>query len=185
MDIEAVIAEATTPVANEQKATPEVANEETVIPQNQEANDKAEAESLKDKPDSDLTPEQLEKRTKNRESHLNSKLAKMRRENRELREFKAQLEQKTSQAQPITQQPQNANGAPVKPKESDYNSFMEFLEAKDAYYEQLSDWKVEQKLAERETKAKINQIILVNWLVFRKWQTKSKSLHLLILNMQK
>lgn len=156
MDIEAVIAEATKPVAEAQEATStEVANVETQTPE-QEAK---EAESLKDKADSELTPEQLAKREKNRESHLNSKLAKLRRENRELKEFKTQLEQQTSKAQPQNSQTQaNPSGAPVKPKESDYNSFMEFLEAKDAYYEQLSDWKVEQKLSERDNKVQAAQL---------------------------
>lgn len=154
MDIDAVIAEATK-VAPVQEATTVAPIDEAPKPE-ATVNDSQEAVSTEEKPedvakpDSELTPEQLAKREANRQSHRNSREAKLRREVRELREFRTQTEAK--QAQP-PQQTQNPSGAPEKPKEGNFNSFMEFLEAKDVYQEKLYEWKLEQKLSELSQKS--------------------------------
>lgn len=144
MDIEAVIAQATE-VAPESKAT-EVAEtaetpQEPVV--NEEA-DKAEAEGPK--PDSELTPEQLAKREANRQSHLNSKLAKMRRENRELKELAAKL-----QAQP-TSTPAT-NGEPTPPDPSKFDDWDKLQEAERKYTRDLARWEARQEFSEREAKS--------------------------------
>lgn len=141
MDIDAIIDAAVT-TAPEQVATQAAPIENAPeAPQTQET---PEDKSLEFKPDSELTPEQLAKRESNRLSHLKSRSAKQARELRELREFKSQqLQQQQQTPAPA----KSTNGQPQKPNEADYNSFMEFLEAKDDYFEKLSDWKVEQKLS--------------------------------------
>ena len=88
----------------------------------------SENEELRNKPDSELTPEQLEKRERNRESHLKSALARRQRaenarELRELREFKAQME--------AAKQP--ANREPQAPNMDDFNTLEEYMDARDAY----------------------------------------------------
>lgn len=154
MDIEAVIAQATE-VAPESKATePKTEVAETAeTPQKEDVKE----EVAKPKPDSELTPEQLAKREANRQSHLNSKLAKMRRENRELRELAARAQS----AQQPAQSPANDNGAPKPPNEDDYATWDELRAAERKYVEDLADWKLEQKLSERDKKsteeAKTNQ----------------------------
>lgn len=92
MDLDAAIAEATQEAANEQKAstattksveaTPQV-TEAPIVPEQETPQETV--EDIGEKPDSELTPEQLAKRDKNRQSHENSKLAKLRREIRELK----------------------------------------------------------------------------------------------------
>jgi len=155
MDIDAVIAEATS-VAEQAQASPE-AKTEITKPQEQVSpeytGETEESKETQIKADSELTPEQLAKREANRQSHLNSKLAKMRRENRELREAVERIQPQKAQAQPAANQnTPPANGSPVKPVESNFQTWGEYLDAKDAYYEALADWKVEQKLSERDTK---------------------------------
>lgn len=149
MDIDAVIAEATQ-VAPAQEATTVAPIDKTPKQEAEVTNDTVETVDDAVKPDSELTPEQLVKREANRQSHQNSREAKLRREVRELREFRAQTEAKQAQPAQVTQ---NTNGMPQKPKEENYNSFMDFLEAKDDYFEKLSDWKVEQKLSELSQKS--------------------------------
>ena len=152
MDIDAVIAEAVK-AAEPAQASPE-AKTDTAPPKQEgtqdnpaNTNDPAESPDTQTKADHELTAEQLAKREANRQSHLNSKLAKMRRENRELREAVERSAKPPQQAAP------NApNGAPKKPVETDYSTWGEFLDAKDTYFEKLADWKLEQKLAERDTK---------------------------------
>jgi len=83
-------------------------------------------EDVSNKPDSELTPEQLIKRYKNRQSHKDSKLAQSRKKIRELEE---QLNRVKSQ--PINQE----IGFDAKP---DINSFSTY----DEYTEALLDWKL-------------------------------------------
>lgn len=153
MDIDTVIAEATQ-VAESAQASPEAKTETTapeVTAKEPEVNGSVEeTKETQIKADSELTPEQLAKREANRQSHLNSKLARLKRENRELRE--AMERNKPQQVQPTQTQVKADNGAPVKPVESDFQTWGEFLDAKDAYYEALADWKVEQKLSDRDSK---------------------------------
>lgn len=125
MDIDAIIAEASTEATPAKAETPEVEakNEEKPAEVKPEAKPEPE-EDVSSKPDSELTPEQLAKREANRQSHRNSREAKLRRELRELREFKANLE--TKQTQP----------APAKddaPKEEDFDSFLDFVKATAKY----------------------------------------------------
>lgn len=141
MDIEAVIAQAQE-AQPESKAT-EVA-ETTEAPVEAEAKEEPKKQEIK--PDSELTPEQLAKREANRQSHLNSKLAKMRRENRELRE----LVQKATQTGPQTK---TDNGMPQPPREEDFQDWDSFRAAERKHYEDLADWKIEQKLSERDKKS--------------------------------
>ena len=89
MDIDAVIAEATQ-VAPAQEATTVAPIDETPKQEAEVTNDTVETVDDAVKPDSELTPEQLVKREANRQSHQNSREAKLRREVRELREFRAQ-----------------------------------------------------------------------------------------------
>lgn len=146
MDIEAVIAQATD-VAPESKATDVAETAET--PQKEAVTHEVAKPEIK--PDSELTPEQLAKREANRQSHLNSKLAKMRRENRELRELAAKVT--TQQAKPSSD---NTNGAPVPPKEEDFQTWDELRAAERKYYEDLADWRIEQKLSERDKASTAN-----------------------------
>ena len=67
--------------------------------------EKVEVEDIGKKPDSELTPEQLVKREANRRSHENSKLAEMRRSNRELQARLAQFEQAQNQPKPEAKDP--------------------------------------------------------------------------------
>lgn len=153
MDTDAVIAEATN-VATPAEASPEAKTEVTppkeVVPEAPQG--EAETKEPQIKPDSELTPEQLAKREANRMSHLNSKLAKMKRENRELREAMDRNQAPKTSQTTLPNQAKAENGAPVKPVESNFETWGQFLDAKDAYYEALADWKVEQKLSERDTK---------------------------------
>lgn len=126
MDIDAIIAEATPEVANEQTAPvneasePETTTEET--PEVDSQQEEKESEDIGSKPDSELTPEQLAKREWNRKSHMNSKLARQARELRELRELKARLEQ-----------PQAKPQEPQAPNMDDFNTLEEYMDARDAY----------------------------------------------------
>jgi hypothetical protein len=151
MDIDAVIAEATK-VAEPAQASPEAKIE--TAPEAQEVSQEkpadtgnVEAQDLQKKADHELTPEQLAKREANRQSHLNSKLAKLRRENRELREANERS------AKPQTQEAKPSNdGRPAAPKPEAFRTWGEYEDARDAYVEQLADWKLDRKLAERDTK---------------------------------
>lgn len=138
MDIEAVIAQATTQAAPESKAPEMEAKTETAP--TQEAEGKENSPNLENKPDSELTAEQLEKREANRQSHLNSKLAKMRRENRELKERidAVSKNQATTAASPQLE---------TAPKEEDFDSYGDYLRAD-------ARWAAKQELAERDTKTK-------------------------------
>jgi hypothetical protein len=86
----------------------QASEEATVQPASTEAApqvevNKEEVEDIGKKPDSELTPEQLAKREANRRSHENSKLAEMRRANRELQARVAQYEQSQNQPKPAQQ----------------------------------------------------------------------------------
>lgn len=148
MDIQAVIAEAQT---SAEAATAETTAEQTA-PQSEVVtydSPKPEAEVKEDlskKADSELTPEQLAKRERNRQSHLNRQLAKMRRENRELKQLAETFTKQTSINQP------QEGGAPTPPNEDNFQTWEEFRAAERKYYEELADWKIEQKLSDREKK---------------------------------
>lgn len=86
-DIDAIIAEASTE-ANVQPA----ASTEAETPQTPQPEKEVKEEDVSQKPDSELTSEQLAKRERNRESKLNSKLAEMRRANRDLQARLAQTQ---------------------------------------------------------------------------------------------
>ncbi len=149
MDIESVIAEAqkaqpTAEASNEAPATSEILQETEVT----EAK-----EDIGVKPDSELTPEQLAKRESNRRSHQASREARLKREVRELREF----QQKVLQQQQKPNNQNTADGRPVKPVEDNFQTWEELEAAKEKYYEDLADWKVDQKLAARNTQAQNNQ----------------------------
>jgi len=76
MDIDAIIAEATIEVAPEQSAPEQAADDNNeVVTEEAPAAESQQAEpetDLRNKPDSELTPEQLAKRELNRKSHTNS-----------------------------------------------------------------------------------------------------------------
>jgi len=106
--------------------TPETT--EVEAPKAETSQETSENEELRNKPDSELTPEQLEKRERNRESHLKSALARRQRaenarELRELREFKAKME--------AAKQP--ANREPQAPNMDDFNTLEEYMDARDAF----------------------------------------------------
>ena len=139
--MDTAITQATNEVAAEQKAsneavidTPKVEAQEEAQNDSNEDNSK-ESEEIGSKPDEALTKEQLAKRERNRQSHLNSKLAQMRRENREL---KARFEQ----AQKAPETPKQEA-----PKESDFENYGDYLKA-DAKYQ------IKQELAERDKVSK-------------------------------
>jgi len=69
----------------------------------------------------------------------------MRRENRELKELSQKVPQQLAQ--------ENTGAAPQPPSEDNYQTWDEFRAAERKYYEQLADWRIEQKLSEREKKA--------------------------------
>lgn len=149
MDIQAVIAEAQASAETAKAETPA----ETTAPQSEvetaEQSPKEATEAKEDvgsKPDSELTPEQLAKRERNRQSHLRSESARLRRENRELRKLAEQFNQQTSTSQP------QEGGAPVPPSEDNFNTWEEFRAAERKFYEDLADWKIERKLSDRDKK---------------------------------
>lgn len=130
-EIDAMISEAFTDNALAQSAPEEAAQEpsETVTDEVEtpEVNTESKQEEkpeidLRNVPDSELTPEQLAKREQNRRSHTNSKLAKLARENREL---KARMEAATKQ------QPQE----PQAPVLENFDSIDEYMDARDAFRE--------------------------------------------------
>jgi len=108
-DAQAIIAEATAqPQADNAKPAEQEAADSIEPQATEEAppeETSQETDDVSKKPDSELTPEQLEKREANRQSHLNRKLAKQRLRN-ENAELKARLE-KLEQAQttPKAEQP--------------------------------------------------------------------------------
>jgi len=133
MDINTVLGTATE-VATEPKASTEAASENPKVEEKVEVEAPAKVEEdISKKPDSELTPEQLAKREKNRQSHLNSKLAEMRRAKRELEAQVAQLRQ-----QPKPQEQVN-NG---RPRIEDFAD-----KTWEEYNEALTDWKLEQKFS--------------------------------------
>lgn len=138
MDIDAIIAEATK-VAPAAQASPE-ASAETPVTNEPEITETPQPEI---KPDNELTAAELSKREANRKSHLDSKLAKMRRENRELRE----AVERVSKAQAPTASPQVPNGAP---QEKDFANYGDFIRAE-------ARWEAQQEItkafSERDTKA--------------------------------
>lgn len=149
MDIQAVIAEAQSSAETAKAETPA----ETPAPQSEVKADEApqkEAtevkEDLSKKTDAELTPEQLAKRERNRQSHLNRQLAKMRRENRELKETALKFTQQQST-------PPQAGAAPVPPNEDNFQTWEELRAAERKYYEDLAEWKIEQKLSDRDKKS--------------------------------
>lgn len=140
IDVDAIIAEASTAPA--QTASPEAPTEsnlETEVKLEQEATaepaTKEVEEDVSKKPDSELTPEQLAKRERNRQSHQNSKLAQLRRENRELKAKSSQpVEQpKTQNTQPTTSTGEPKSNDPYY-KDKDWEEFTR----------DLVKWKVEQ-----------------------------------------
>jgi len=132
-DAQAIIAEATAqpqadnakPLEQEAATSPEAQATEQAPP----VETSQETDDISKKPDSELTPEQLEKREANRQSHLNRKLAKQRLRN-ENAELKARLE-KLEQAQKATQT-EKPNGPPKLENYEDLDSWVlataEFLE---------------------------------------------------------
>jgi hypothetical protein len=151
MDIQAVIAEAQTSAeaANiEAQAETTALEAEKTVAESTAKEGEDVKEDLSKKTDAELTAEQLAKRERNRQSHLNRQLAKMRRENRDLKE----LAQKFSQSQAATPTPEQG-GAPPPPNEDNYQTWDEFRVAERKYYEDLADWKIEQRLNARDNKA--------------------------------
>lgn len=149
MDIDAIIATATLEVAPEQTASKIEANEQ---PESKVELTTPEKEDLSTKTDEELTPEQLAKRVKNRQSHENSKLAAARREKRELKAEIERLKQQTP-TQPKTEE----TGRPVKPQLDSFNTYEEYEEAKDNYFEALADFKAEQKYSTFNKQAEQSQ----------------------------
>lgn len=156
MDIEAVIAEATN-VAEPAKAPEGQAVETPQEPIVKEEAPKTD-EVIEPKTDDALTPEQLIKREANRRSHQNSREAKMKRELRDLRELVQKVtSQPTPQAQPVT------DGRPAKPNPDNYQDWDTLQADTEKYHEDLADWKVEQKLSERDKKsAQVNDATALN-----------------------
>jgi len=153
MDVDAVIAEAlATSAQSTQAETPQNPKADNTTPPEspeakpQEQASKEEAEQdIREKPDSELTPEQLAKREANRLSHQNSKNARLRRENREL---KALLQQQTSQTKS-----NQADASDSPPVESDYNSLYDFVNAQIRYEKKQA----EKQQAQEEAKAAPSQ----------------------------
>lgn len=147
MDIDAIIAEAQT--AQTAAEAPEGAPEASEVPQETEATEPVK-EDVGSKPDSELTPEQLAKREANRRSHQTRKEVRLKRELRELREFQQKVLQQQQQQQP---KQEARSGAPTPPKESDFQDWDSLRAAELKYFEDLADWKLEQKLSERDKKS--------------------------------
>ncbi len=128
MDMDTEVAQATKEVAAEQKASKEAETPTIETPQEKPAEEKS--EDIGSKPDEELNEAQLAKREKNRQSHLNSKLAQMRRENREL---KARIETPKETVKSEA------------PKPEDFKTWGEYTKAETGYL-------LDQKLAERDKK---------------------------------
>jgi len=146
MEIEAVIAEAqsatgaaTEVASTEATQTPEVKTEP------------AKESAPAPKPDAELTPEQLAKREANRLSKYNSTQAKMRRELKEMREWRDSV-------MPIlAKQTAPQNTAPQPPDESQFTDWDELRAAERKYYADLARHEAKQEISERETKANETQ----------------------------
>jgi hypothetical protein len=127
MDIDAIIAEATIPVAEPQAAAPEVAdNQEQVEQVTAEA---PQEEDLSKKTDDELTPEQLAKRQANRKSHENSKLAQMRREAREAKAQAQQLQAEIERLRQGNQPKTEPKAGSEEPKLDDYETWEDYNKA--------------------------------------------------------
>jgi hypothetical protein len=125
-DAQAIIAEATAqpqtgaakPTEQPAAASPEAqATEKTPLQKDttQETEDtNQETDDVSKKPDSELTPEQLEKREANRQSHLNRKLAKQR-----FRNENAVLKARVAELEQAQKTPQSEKPSP--PKLADYD----------------------------------------------------------------
>jgi ribosomal protein L12E/L44/L45/RPP1/RPP2 len=141
MDIEAVIAEAQSATG----AATEVAS--TEAPQTPEVKAEQAPTEVKPKPDAELTPEQLAKREANRQSKLNSTQAKMRRELKEMREWRDSI-------MPIlAKQTAPQNTAPQPPDENQFTDWDELRAAERKYYADLARHEAKQEISERETKS--------------------------------
>lgn len=122
-DAQAIIAEATAEAPKAETNAPkqelQATSEEAQANEATEENNQ-ETDDISKKPDSELTPEQLQKREANRQSHLNRKLAKqrLRNENAELKARLSQLEQSTK---PIKVEDNSA------PKMENYDSLDEWV----------------------------------------------------------
>lgn len=135
MDIDAIIAEATQDVA----AQPEPSKTTEVTEVEQTGDQEAVEKPLEQKTDEELTPEQLAKRERNRESKLSKKLADFKRQNRDLQEQLARVNQPKEQPK---------SGKP------DLNTFQGTWEQ---YNEALTDWKLENKFSENTQKQQETQ----------------------------
>ncbi len=140
-DAQAIIAEATAEASKaETNATEQElqANpEETQASETQETNQ--ETDDVSKKPDSELTPEQLEKREANRQSHLNRKLAKQR-----LREENLQLKAKLSELEQKYTAPKVESAPSDYPKEENYESIIDYMKAV-AKYEAKQEYQAANK----------------------------------------
>lgn len=161
MDIDAIIAEATPEVANEQTAPEiEASEQETVTEEAPAAESQQEVEEdIGSKPDSELTPEQLAKREWNRKSHQNSKLARQARELRELREFKASIER---QQQAKTQEPKAPNLDDFDNIQDYVKAEVAFEKAKDSQAQDKGESQIDEATARRIIEVKQHEIEFAN-----------------------
>lgn len=156
MNVDAIIAEAAQEAAIEQPAAQAAPSD--IQEQSAETTQEPEKEDLSKKSDDELTPEQLAKRIKNRESHQNSKLAEMRRQLKEAKAESERLKQQVSQAKPQSAPPEVKSGKPVKPQLEQFETFEQYEQAKDDYFEALADWKTEQKFTEQSKQTQEAQV---------------------------
>lgn len=144
MYIDTVIAEAVQEAAEVQKAAPEAA--EVVETPEVQTEEVVTEETKAEEPE--LTPEQLEKKERNRISKLNSKLAEMKRRNRELEALVGQ--KKEPQAQPVEESKAKT--------EDDFETWGEW---QDYLIEQKLQSKMEAK--EKQTQQTQQAQVFENW----------------------
>ncbi len=141
-DPQAIIAEAVNEPAPQEQVVTETA-EQPAQAASEEAQvteaDNQETDETSEKPDSELTPEQLAKRELNRQSRLNAKLAKqrLREENRELKSRLEKLEQSLQPKSNVQELPDDY------PKEDGYESAIDYIKAV-AKYEARQEFKAAQ-----------------------------------------
>lgn len=99
------------------------------------------------------TPEQIEEKAKAEEERkrktgsqrARAKAERLERENQALRDALARGTQKTTEAEPA-KKATSPDGRPLAPKSTNFDSYDEYEAARDKYQEDLTDWKVENRL---------------------------------------
>jgi hypothetical protein len=96
-------------------------------------------------PETEQSEESEQTETTERKPKRGGFQKKLERQSAQIAELQAELDRMRSG--PKQDSSSVSDGAPVKPKADDFNTYAEYEDAKDDYYEKLADWKAEQKVS--------------------------------------